>query len=427
MKEDTPGEKLVRIWIWEYVLKFTSDARLIKELTDSLAFPKDEPRLKQMVLLKELSSQLSKGLDVQKTLEILEAFRNTFGKNPVDDAEKEAEDGETSSAEITRGRRKRLKGTRVETQNVEEELGHKREKPRQKQVESSAEDMRLNGLKQSIEEVREEVQYMLAHRDAQNETARKGQRKEVESKLRSLIGRAWTAFGPVFLEKAEAAVSKSLYKPGGPVCWLSEDASLQNVAEKMTEKEVGQGTSADMETARQALAESCRELRKVVKDPLPALLRKPDAGAQAPVNTLVGEEQIGGVRVKRSLLDPHSSAQAQVWEDDEIAESPPDSSPSASRQVRLPPLTSPIKGSKFLPTEPTTSVTIGFSNRRIRKKWSDLEVETLKREVQKYGKGRWKLILNTNLHILHGRTEVDIKDKWRNLEKYGGAKISDLD
>jgi len=56
--------------------------------------------------------------------------------------------------------------------------------------------------------------------------------------------------------------------------------------------------------------------------------------------------------------------------------------------------------------------------RRPKKKWSEEEVDTLKREVQKYGKGRWKMILQKNVEVFQGRTEVDLKDKWRNLEKY---------
>jgi len=60
----------------------------------------------------------------------------------------------------------------------------------------------------------------------------------------------------------------------------------------------------------------------------------------------------------------------------------------------------------------------GMKQRRLKRKWSEEEVETLKREVQKFGKGHWKIILLNNKEVLQGRTEVDIKDKWRNLEKY---------
>jgi hypothetical protein len=57
---------------------------------------------------------------------------------------------------------------------------------------------------------------------------------------------------------------------------------------------------------------------------------------------------------------------------------------------------------------------------RQKNKWSEEEVETLKREVWKYGKGRWKLILQNNYNIFQDRTEVNLKDKWRNLERYEG-------
>nr|PNR26059.1 hypothetical protein PHYPA_031174 [Physcomitrium patens] len=60
----------------------------------------------------------------------------------------------------------------------------------------------------------------------------------------------------------------------------------------------------------------------------------------------------------------------------------------------------------------------GSTQRRTQKKWSNEEVELLKRGVQEHGKGHWKKILNDNADAFRGRTEVDLKDKWRNLEKY---------
>uniref|UniRef100_A0A7I4D4Z7 Uncharacterized protein n=1 Tax=Physcomitrium patens TaxID=3218 RepID=A0A7I4D4Z7_PHYPA len=60
----------------------------------------------------------------------------------------------------------------------------------------------------------------------------------------------------------------------------------------------------------------------------------------------------------------------------------------------------------------------GSTQRQTQKKWSNEEVELLKRGVQEHGKGHWKKILNDNTDAFRGRTEVDLKDKWRNLEKY---------
>ncbi|KAJ0628893.1 putative transcription factor MYB-HB-like family [Helianthus annuus] len=54
---------------------------------------------------------------------------------------------------------------------------------------------------------------------------------------------------------------------------------------------------------------------------------------------------------------------------------------------------------------------------RKKKRWSPLEEDTLRTGVQKYGKGNWKLILSMYRDIFEDRTEVDLKDKWRNLTR----------
>ncbi|WOH13672.1 hypothetical protein DCAR_0833183 [Daucus carota subsp. sativus] len=53
--------------------------------------------------------------------------------------------------------------------------------------------------------------------------------------------------------------------------------------------------------------------------------------------------------------------------------------------------------------------------RRRRRLWSNVEEDTLRTGVRKYGVGNWKLILNMYRDIFDDRTEVDLKDKWRNL------------
>lgn len=63
------------------------------------------------------------------------------------------------------------------------------------------------------------------------------------------------------------------------------------------------------------------------------------------------------------------------------------------------------------------------SVRRARQRWQVSEVEALIRGIQKYGKGKWKLIkTDPSLNIfLQKKTAVDLKDKWRNLEKREGT------
>ncbi|CAH8358720.1 unnamed protein product [Eruca vesicaria subsp. sativa] len=56
--------------------------------------------------------------------------------------------------------------------------------------------------------------------------------------------------------------------------------------------------------------------------------------------------------------------------------------------------------------------------RRTNKYWTPEEVEALREGVKEYGKS-WKAIKNANPTVLGDRTEVDLKDKWRNLVRYG--------
>ncbi len=56
------------------------------------------------------------------------------------------------------------------------------------------------------------------------------------------------------------------------------------------------------------------------------------------------------------------------------------------------------------------------SRRRQRKLWTDKEVELLRQSVAKYGAGKWATIIkNEPSFSENGRTQVDLKDKWRNL------------
>ena len=59
--------------------------------------------------------------------------------------------------------------------------------------------------------------------------------------------------------------------------------------------------------------------------------------------------------------------------------------------------------------------------RRPKITWREQEINALKNGVKKHGKGKWALI-HAQYHDVFkilGRTQVDLKDKWRNLEKSG--------
>ena len=57
------------------------------------------------------------------------------------------------------------------------------------------------------------------------------------------------------------------------------------------------------------------------------------------------------------------------------------------------------------------------SPRRKRKYWTEMETKLLENSVYKYGK-KWALIeKNVPIFKQNGRTQVDLKDKWRNITK----------
>nr|XP_009397771.1 PREDICTED: uncharacterized protein LOC103982540 isoform X2 [Musa acuminata subsp. malaccensis] len=56
--------------------------------------------------------------------------------------------------------------------------------------------------------------------------------------------------------------------------------------------------------------------------------------------------------------------------------------------------------------------------RRRKRKWNSLEEETLRKAVARYGAGNWKLIKGCHPEIFERRTEVDLKDKWRNMTRH---------
>ncbi|WVZ67190.1 hypothetical protein U9M48_016306 [Paspalum notatum var. saurae] len=55
---------------------------------------------------------------------------------------------------------------------------------------------------------------------------------------------------------------------------------------------------------------------------------------------------------------------------------------------------------------------------KMRKKWSEIEEKTLLEGVKKHGKGNWKDIKLAYPDVFEGRSTVDLKDKFRNMERH---------
>ncbi|CAL5386295.1 unnamed protein product [Camellia sinensis] len=110
---------------------------------------------------------------------------------------------------------------------------------------------------------------------------------------------------------------------------------------------------------------------------------------------------------KPSLMAWNSTAHTYEW-DDSVDDLPEESGDSRSRLHLSTPkrmVVSPLKKHEIKK----------LARRRKIKRWSTLEEDTLRTGVQKFGRGNWKLILNSYCDIFEERTEVDLKDKWRNM------------
>ncbi|KAL6955708.1 hypothetical protein U1Q18_020663 [Sarracenia purpurea var. burkii] len=195
-----------------------------------------------------------------------------------------------------------------------------------------------------------------------------------------------------------------------------------------------------------ALRASSLELQAVVKDPLPDAFRLAEkvisSMARENNNQAPSVERQNGVDVdapdpsvgmnaehspvneanlnnqscrhqnnvpKPSLMARNSTAHIYEWDDSIEASS--EGSPGHGSRLHLP-------TPKRRVVSPLKKYEITKLARRMVKKWSTLEEDTLRIGVQKYGKGNWKLILNSYRDIFEERTQVDLKDKWRNMTRY---------
>ncbi|KAF8402494.1 hypothetical protein HHK36_010579 [Tetracentron sinense] len=205
--------------------------------------------------------------------------------------------------------------------------------------------------------------------------------------------------------------------------------------------------SPEINKLQEALKSSSLELRAMVKDPLPDALRVAETllsdttrenmnhgssednqnREDADVANTSVDEGVEAIQVNESnlgnqcyrhlnntsrpgLMERNSTARTFEWDDSIEASS--EGSPNCSEKLHLP-------SSKKRAVSHLKKYEFGkFVRRRTIKKWSSLEEDTLRTAVQKYGKGNWKLILNCFREIFEERTEVDLKDKWRNMIRY---------
>eukprot|EP00271_Cylindrocystis_brebissonii_P006662 TRINITY_DN19428_c0_g2_i1.p1 TRINITY_DN19428_c0_g2~~TRINITY_DN19428_c0_g2_i1.p1 ORF type:complete len:803 (-),score=182.68 TRINITY_DN19428_c0_g2_i1:1832-4240(-) len=130
----------------------------------------------------------------------------------------------------------------------------------------------------------------------------------------------------------------------------------------------------------------------------------------------------------RPLMNRQANAQQLQWDsDEEIEMSEEDATPGGAAPPCLPPRVLPIPP-RSPPTLSSPSqvaratagnvVTGAALRRRANSPWNTEEALALIKGVQTHGR-KWQTILKSNPVMFQDRSDVDLKDKYRNLVKYG--------
>eukprot|EP00850_Spirogloea_muscicola_P015116 SM000113S24072 [mRNA] locus=s113:353796:357061:+ [translate_table: standard] len=128
-----------------------------------------------------------------------------------------------------------------------------------------------------------------------------------------------------------------------------------------------------------------------------------------------GQEAPRGGRSSH-LLKSHPSARELEWTDDDVEELEDNKRPRLPGQRAG--LRSPARLRRASLGGQRQHVVTG-GHRRVKTRWTGPETRTLIQEVRRHGPGKWVVILKNNAEVFENRTQVDLKDKWRNLVKGG--------
>ncbi|KAI6692317.1 hypothetical protein NL676_020027 [Syzygium grande] len=459
-------------WILEFLLRQPLlDDGSVKLALSLLPLPDSDLRLKRSILLRSIRSEIDAASVSEKTLDALEAIEEvdrTAGDLPVSDAMREAYRSVAVECAV------RFLHGRVEERGEYFRAVERIWRGRVRRMDESATGSGL--LSPELRRWRLRVEAAM-HDGAERENLlAMNTRGDAFRSVRAYLGEAWERMGPSFIEVAarrmsEANTCRELVPANEKIPETSErDEGLINTKQLARHRrskggvkiiadngETGRDASRseldtllspDVNRVQDALKSSSLELRAAVADALPDAIRLADSlvrnAARSSTNFECAEAQVredvdasdasadqntgpfpGGEvnRVNRStshqnnqcrpsLFERNSSARTYEW-DDSIDCSPEGPSGYSDRLL----LPSPRRSAVSPLRKPLTR-SLKVSGRRKVKRWSLEEEETLRNGVHRFGKGNWKLILNCYRQIFEERTEVDLKDKWRNMTRY---------
>ncbi|KAK9673488.1 hypothetical protein RND81_12G170600 [Saponaria officinalis] len=162
--------------------------------------------------------------------------------------------------------------------------------------------------------------------------------------------------------------------------------------------------SRNVARVQRALRNRAKELHAAVSDPLPEALQT----AQTLVSLIANLET---ETQNQTISDFTTIPEADRLQKARKIENPSSGSPSRPRLLSPKALKScsPLQIPEYR----------NLQRRRERKRWAPSEEDTLREGVEKYGRGSWKAILTDAKfgEVFQGRTEIDLKDKWRNMTR----------
>ncbi|KAK7283545.1 hypothetical protein RIF29_13123 [Crotalaria pallida] len=266
---------------------------------------------------------------------------------------------------------------------------------------------------------RKEIEASLADPQLAKRLARFNTRRNAISKLKAYLAQAWAELGPSFIE---LAVSLLKNKPkclnlGGDnagACDLVSERE-RDMGGVGIEKEGSDklGVNYSLPHPNQVAVMEIRERNETyVEDVgLSKTCRNVGTGVEEANPTTTGRKDGTSVEV---LDSPKPCGK--------IHSLPP------RPDVQLETLVKDHRESRFhLPTPKRKIVSplkkheqVNIIKRRKAKKWSAVEEETLRTAVHEVGEGNWKVILSIHPDVFSERTPTDLKDKWRNMTRYGG-------
>lgn len=177
--------------------------------------------------------------------------------------------------------------------------------------------------------------------------------------------------------------------------YASEEERIMDAQEEEHEESLDKGD----EMAAKELKDYLLEIQRGVDPSSTRQVQEPNDAVDHSVDVT---PQPSTSRVNRT----RTSRQNHIESPDNASEKGSSSQGTWSGRVR-PRLSTPVP----LNVSPLRAISAA---RRPKKFWTPEEVEALREGVKEYGKS-WKAIKNANPAVFAERTEVDLKDKWRNL------------